>query len=202
MSAASSPQPPLPSVGDPSPTTGYPEGRVRGSLLRGWAENIERRSGREGLQRVRDALPEGTDPGRRIAADAWLPVATQLAITEAVIARLLDGNPDAFAAVLDDDVRRSVGRAQRAVLRMAGPERILRRSPTLFGHAYDVGRLRVDALGPKNAVLRYDSAPLVAHPTWRCLQRWGWECVIGLTGRTTRVAGHEDGDAWVLSLDW
>jgi hypothetical protein len=146
-----------------------PEGRCRGSLLLGWAANLDRRWGPGTAEQLRReagvaaaSLPDAPAP------EAWLPAWTQLAVTRWLLHKRLDGDPCALIRLFTEDAARDGGVASRALAK-AGPGVMYRAAGLLHPHVYDVGRAR-GSVSRDQVSVHFSGAPLIADPTWRIIQ--------------------------------
>ena len=178
------------------------QGRVRGSLLAGWSENVARHWGREGLERVRRQLAaRGVHPVGIVDAKAWYPVSLQIGITEVLVQECLDGDWSALPAILNADVRHKLGGAKIGVARLVGPNKIVTHAGALFRESYDVGQLQCTRLG-RTARLLYTGAPLFENTTWRTIQECGWLTVFDICARPVKIIRSPDNAPFSLELTW
>lgn len=178
-------------------------GRCRGDLLGRWGENVARRFGAGALARVRCHLAPPLDRVAPVLGEGdWVPSHIQVAVTEAIIDVLLDGDAAALGPLLLEDTRAGLGWTGRALLRALGPGRALEHAPRAFEGVHDRGRLEV-AVAPGRALLRFRGHPLFANPTWRMLQLMAQRAVLELTGSSGDAVGEELGtDGFVVLARW
>jgi hypothetical protein len=179
-------------------------GRVRGVLLRHWAEHCRRRWGSAVVAQVRAAwgqnpveLPEVVDES------AWYPAPLQLALSETLITTCLDGDAVALGRLVREDTLRDFGTVQRLGARALGPVRAYAKASNGYAHLYDVGQVEAE---PRDHGCRLNlhGAPLFDHPTWRVLQLWAHEVALEvLHGKPGRVQGEAlPGGGFSIDVAW
>ncbi|HAA56413.1 MAG TPA: hypothetical protein DCE42_16730 [Myxococcales bacterium] len=180
------------------------EGKCRGSLMRHWAENCQRRWGTNAIDMIRSQLgpdhlelPDDPDPS------GWYAVGYQLQLAESIIDTFLDGDPFAMETMLEEDGRRAAGRIALMVLRRLGPQTLLGRLSGLHSQGYSVGQVGT-VITKKSAVLTYSGAALFEHPTWQLLQCFAQRILLRLTHKKLQSLHVEtpSKETFVLSLQW
>jgi hypothetical protein len=161
---------------------------------------VSRRAGREGLDRVVAELGPAFESGlTEPSPRAWYPVGAQLAITDAIIHTLLEGEAERLLPALRDDLRRAFGRTGIALLRAAGPRRLVVRAARTYASAYSPGMLETEWHGV-TATLRYSDAEMVLDPTWQLLQRHGWTALFELLGHAPTAREEAGASGWTLRI--
>lgn len=178
-------------------------GRSRGDLLGSWGSNVMKRFGSTALQRVLRRLPSPLDELPAVlGAKDWLPVYTQLLVTEAIVDEFLDGDMRALYPLLVEDTRAGVGSVQLVVLKTMGPARALKLAPRTFRTVHERGAVEVNVIS-RSARLTFSGTPLFTHPTWRLLQLYATNTMIELTGRRGSTIGETgSADGFVAVANW
>jgi len=180
-------------------------GQVRGVLLRDWAPLLDRRWGAGAAQRVRDRagdLAQAVPDAPR--SDQWLPIAAQIALTDAIIDEFLAGDALRLEPLLTQDTVRDLGLPRRMLLRAYGPVAGYRRVADAYQRAYDIGHCQAD-VRDHGAVVRCMGATAFGNPTWRTLHLIGHGIALALltgrsdctvAGRAMESGGFEFGVRW------
>ncbi len=179
-------------------------GRCRGAVIGKWAEGCRRRWGDGAPDTIRlDLGVDATQLPDVPAKSEWLQVALWLRLTDAIVARFLDGDALALEPLMVADARRSAGLTARVVARQLGGLRILGATGKIHGWLYDVGHAEA-AVEDGEATIHWSGAALFGQPTWRLLQVFGLRGAIASAGG--RAPGVEllpcDADAFKLIVRW
>ncbi len=180
-------------------------GQVRGVLLRDWALHLDRRWGegasRKVLDRVGDLAAQVPDAP---SSEQWLPVAAQIALTDAIIDLFLAGDALQLEALLLDDTTRDLSLPRRMLVRAFGPHAGYKRVTAAYQRAYDIGRCEAE-VRDHGAVVRCVGAEAFGNPTWRTLHLIGHRIALSLlTGRNdSEVLGRAlSDDSFELTVRW
>lgn len=173
-------------------------GRVRGVVLRGWAQHLRRRAGEAALARVRARVPEA--PLEVPPAD-WLPITLQLRLTQAIGEEVFAGDGLRLVQAVVDDAVLSVPPLGQRSLRWLGPKLAYGRLPGLWPQIQDVGQIAVTVAADR-AEVTYTGAAALAHPTWRLLQCAGHLGALRLTAGDGRVLAAEVPDGFAVLVQW
>lgn len=178
-------------------------GRCRGDLLGAWGANLTRHFGPDALGRVRRRLAPPLDQLAPVVTSRdWLPVHAQIAVTEAIVDELLDGDMGALYPLIVEDTRRGLGRVQLALVRSLGPARLLRLAPREHRKVYEHGSVEVD-VAQRRARVVFRGSALFEHPTWRMLQLFAQRTMLELAGSAGTVVGEDAGaDAFGVAVSW
>lgn len=168
------------------------QGRCSGEVLFRWADNIERRWGKEAVRTVRDGLgdlgPHVPDAPNK---SDWFPIGSQIRITDLIVDELLDGDAEELESLLLEDTHHNGGIAMRFLLRRVGPARVFRNVHRIHPRCYDVGSVSSTLDGTQATVICQGSL-LFANPTWRLLQLMGHRVLLAHTGKqVVGVSGEE-----------
>lgn len=180
-------------------------GQVRGVLLRDWAPLLDRRWGADASARVRSRVG---DLARGVpdqpSSEVWLPLAAQIALTDAIIDTFLGGDASRLHDVLREDTTADLSLARRMLARAFGPQAGYKRVVSVYQRVHDVGHFEAD-MGDRGALLRCSGAAAFGNPTWRTLHLIGHSIALSLlTGRKDpEVLGRELGeDGFEIRVRW
>jgi hypothetical protein len=178
-------------------------GRSRGDLLGSWGTNVTARFGADALARVRKRLPPAlAELPPTLSARDWVPVHTQLVLTEAIVDELLGGDMRALYPLLVEDTRAGIGRVQLMLVRTIGPERAFRHATRAFHKVHERGEVEVKA-ADRRARMVFRGSPLFAHPTWRLLQLFAMRTMLELADASGSASGEDAGpDGFVAVASW
>jgi hypothetical protein len=178
-------------------------GRCRGDLLGPWGQNLAKRFGADAVTRVRARLPAPlAQVGAVLSSDDWVPVYTQVAVTEAIVDEFLGGDFVALYPLLIEDTRASLNRVYRLLARSLGVGRAIKIVPKPFRKVYERGTAEV-AVDGRTARLSFGGNALFANPTWRVLQLYAVRTLFDLTGNTGSSAGENTGlDSFAVLVTW
>jgi hypothetical protein len=127
---------------------------ARGTILVAFREAVQELYGAEGLAHVARLLPPDVRAATiddMLVGVQWLSESYVLAWYEALWSGPCDGRADAFCLTLTRMLDRGFGRVRRAFLKLASPETILAKAPSLWRYDHSHGRLGVEV---GNAVAR------------------------------------------------
>lgn len=179
-------------------------GRCRGAAVGNWADACRRRWGQPAVDGLREAL--GAD-GQLLADEppktAWLPIHLWLRLTDAIVARHLNGDLSLLEPLVVEDARLAAGLTAKLVARQLGPARILGASGRVHGWLYDVGEA-VAEVQESSATLRWTGAEVFEQPTWRALQVFALRGAIETAGGDGVEVGPLPGpdEGFAVSARW
>ena len=179
-------------------------GRCRGAAIGDWAAACSRRWGPDAVRGLREAI----DADAQTLADEpnktdWLPIHVWLRLTDAIVARHLDGDLRRLEPMVVEDARKAAGLTAKLVARQLGPARILGASARIHGWLYDVGEVQAET-GDNAATLRWSGAAVFGQPTWRALQVFALRGAIetaGGAGAAVELLPSEE-DGFTLMARW
>lgn len=173
--------------------------RVRGVLLRGWAEFVTVRFGAPVARAIAEMHPEITGVSEPLA---WYPASWQLRITEEILNRGCDGDE---AAAIDSLIDYGMGTADSMAIRAAkwlGPKRVFGLAPKIHPYIYSVGACESE---PSRGVatLRWTGSELFDDTVWQLLQRAASVGVLRACGRNgTAETGVHGSNSYALTVRW
>ena len=171
-------------------------GQVRGVLLRDWAPLLDKRWGDDASGRVRSrvgVLARGVPD--RPGSETWLPLAAQIALTDAIIDTFLGGDASRLHSLLREDTTADLSLGRRMVARAFGPQAAYKRVVGVYQRVHDIGNFEAE-VSDRSAMLRCSGAQAFGNPTWRTLHLIGHSIALSLlTGsKDPEVFGRELGD--------
>jgi hypothetical protein len=178
-------------------------GTCRGDLLGPWATNLAKRFGPDSVARVRARLAPPLDRiGAVLTSTDRVPMHAQVAVTEAIVDEVLDGDLVALYPLLIEDTRASLSRVHRLLARSLGVSRALKIVPMPFRKIYDLGTADV-AIDGRRGLLKFGGNALFANPTWRVLQLYAVRTLFELTGNKGSAAGEDAApDGFTVVVTW
>ncbi len=180
------------------------EGRCVGSLMKDWAVNLRQRFGEHAEAHVRNCLGDWSEalPAAPVPS-VWLPVALKLRTFDVIRDEFLGGDLLRLEAMLWEDLERDTSPTARGMLRLTGPNVLLRQAGTFHAKLYDQGTLLAQ-VGWGEATLDFSKALFFGNPTWRILQAFALRFLLKLTGREERelVALPAKEDAFRIRIRW
>jgi hypothetical protein len=179
---------------------------ARGTILIAFREAVHELYGNEGLERVSAALPKAVRAAtieEMLVGVQWLPEEHVVAWFEALWAGPCDGRADAFALVLQRMLDRGFGRVRKAFLRLASPEAILAKAPSLWRYDHTHGRLGVE-VGTGVARVRLENHTYTESPLSRLAISEIYRYCAALTRVRQVTESHfrEPSGALVVTLRW
>lgn len=166
-------------------------GHCAGGLLRDWSTHVNRRWGHQAEAQIRAQLgPLDHQLPSLPTEKEWLPVACQLRTTDVIIEQFLDGDALPLEELLWEDSQRNSKPAAKRLLQWVGPAILLRQTPQIHRHMYDVGQVQVD-VSRLEATLTFTDSPLFANPTWQLLSCFGIRLFLrSVNCQTKRLTGQ------------
>jgi hypothetical protein len=120
---------------------------ARGTILVAFREALVAAYGAEGLEMVAKRLPREVRAATiddLLVGVAWLPESYVLSWYEALWSGPCEGRSERFCTLLDGMLDRGFGRIRRAFLKLASPETILAKAPSLWRYDHTHGRLSAE----------------------------------------------------------
>jgi hypothetical protein len=143
------------------------------------------------------------DAGRELPDDPpavqWYPIATQLALSRALLEVVYRGDATAFELGMGEDIARHTGATVRWVLSGLGPARALRSTVDWFRHVYDFGAVRLEESAASCALV-YTGSPVFGDPMFRLVQALGVRVLVTLCGRERPTVEITDVEPQGMSL--
>ena len=162
-----------------------------------------KRYGADAVERVRRRLPAAlTAISPVLTVKDWLPVYTQVVVTEAIVDEFLSGDLGALYPLLVEDTRASLSRVHLLLARSLGAARAFKHATNSFGKVYDRGEAAI-TIDKCRARMTFSGHPLFEHPTWRQLQLFALRLFLDLAGTPGEAAGEDAGpDGFVATATW
>ena len=187
---------------DSARLTGLP-GRLRGDVMGAWGENLVKRFGADAVTRVRARLSPPLDHVRAVLTKTdWVPMHTQVEVTNAIVDEFLGGDLAALFPLLIEDMRTNLSRFHRMLARSLGVGRTIKILPKPFRKVYERGSADVEVDG-RRARLSFADNALFSNPTWRVLQLYAVRTLFELTDTAGTVVGEDTGlDRFAALVSW
>ena len=134
------------SYNDDAPVVGSTSS-ARGTILSAFREAVLELHGAAGLSDVAQRLSaevRGATIDNSLIGSSWLPETYVLAWYEALWSGPCASSADKFCTLLDRMLDRGFGRVRRAFLKLASPETILAKAPSLWRYDHTHGRLSTE----------------------------------------------------------
>ncbi len=178
-------------------------GRCRGDVMGAWGDNLVKRFGADAVTRVRARLAPPLDHVRAVLTKTdWVPMHTQVVVTNAIVDEFLGGDLAALFPLLIEDMRTNLSRFHRVLARSLGVGRTIKIMPKPFRKVYERGTAEVEVDG-RRARLRFADNALFSNPTWRVLQLYAVRTLFDLTETAGTVVGEDTGlDRFAALVSW
>ncbi len=178
-------------------------GRCRGDVMSAWGDNLAKRFGPDAVTRVRARLEPPLDQVRAVLAKTdWVPMHTQVVVTNAIVDEFLGGDLAALFPLLLEDMRANLSRFHRMLARSLGVGRTIKIMPKIFRKVYERGTADV-AVDGRRARMSFTDNALFSNPTWRVLQLYAVRTLFDLTDTAGTVVGEDTGtDSFAALVSW
>lgn len=166
-----------PTYGDPALLPTILRNEVKALGYEGRARYLEKRLGRDGLDRFASKLSAEAREAllRPALASAWVSFAPMFEIEQAMIRELMGGDPSQFKTLAMELARQDVPTIYQFVLRVAGPGLVLKRLSVMYTSRVRPGNLVAERLNEREAVGRLEGGVI---PYYTCEHNVaGWICV-------------------------
>jgi len=173
--------------------------QIKGAVLKSRLAFVQDHSGKEGLQRVLAALPEGDQRTlKMLFTSNWYPFELGKALDEAIARVIGRGRPEFFERLGAASAEKNLTTIHGGFLTKGDAHAFLAKSPTFYSLYYESGRREYTPVGAKEGVFTTYDAETFSAPD--CLTVIGWYSmaldmcgVAGVTVReeTCRAAGAD-----------
>ena len=178
-------------------------GQCRGDVMGAWGDNLGKRFGGDAVTRVRARLAPPLDQVRAVLTKAdWVPMPTQVVVTNAIVDEFLGGDLAALFPLLIEDMRTNLSRFHRMLARSLGVGRTIKIMPKVFRKVYERGTADVEVEG-RRARMSFAENALFSNPTWRVLQLYAVRTLFDLTDTAGAVVGEDTGsNSFATLVSW
>ena len=147
--------------------------QVRGTVLRSRLAFVEELAGKDGVERVLEAMPaEDRQALHRVLPIQWYPFALGLRLDEAIVAVLGKGDPKFFERLGESSAEKNLGSVHRTFLTKGDAHAFLAKAPQIYRMYYEVGHREYEHAGDREAVLTTHDAETFSIPD--CATVVGW----------------------------
>jgi uncharacterized protein (TIGR02265 family) len=147
--------------------------QIKGAVLKSRISFIEQHSGKEGVQRVLEALPPADQRTlRMLFTSNWYPFALGKALDEAIVQVLGGGNKEFFERLGEASAESNLGTIHSGYLTKGDAHTFLAKAPSIYSLYYQSGRREYQPAGPTEGVLTTYDAETFSAPD--CLTVIGW----------------------------
>ena len=172
--------------------------QIKGAVLKSRLAFVQDHSGKDGLQRVLAALPEGDQRTlRMLFTSNWYPFELGKALDDAIVRALGGGRPEFFERLGAASAEKNLTSIHSGFLTKGDAHAFLAKSPTFYSLYYESGRREYTPAGPEGGG--------VHHLRRRDLQRAGLSDGGGVVpegARDVRGEGGEDQGGGVPGAGW
>jgi hypothetical protein len=147
--------------------------QIKGAVLKSRLAFVEEHAGKDGVQRVLEALPAADQRTlRMLFTSNWYPFALGRALDDAIVRVLGGGRTEFFERLGEASAGKNLGSIHSGYLTRGDAHGFLSKSPSIYSLYYEAGRREYREVGPKEGVLTtYDAETFSAAD---CLTVVGW----------------------------
>jgi uncharacterized protein (TIGR02265 family) len=147
--------------------------QIKGAVLKSRLAFVEEHAGKDGVQRVLEALPAADQRTlRMLFTSNWYPFALGKALDDAIVRVLGAGRTEFFERLGEASAAKNLGTIHSGYLTKGDAHGFLAKSPSIYSLYYEAGRREYQQTGPREAVLTtYDAETFSAAD---CLTVVGW----------------------------
>jgi hypothetical protein len=166
--------------------------QIKGAVLKSRLAFVQDQSGKEGLERVLAAMPEGDRRTlKMLFTSNWYPFVLGKALDDAIVRVLGGGRPEFFERLGAASAEKNLSTIHSGFLTKGDAHGFLTKSPSFYSLYYEAGRREYTPVGPKEGVFTTYDAETYSAPD--CLTVVGWYRkaleMCGVTG--VKVAEEE-----------
>ncbi|MEO7474878.1 MAG: hypothetical protein ABIY46_06045, partial [Gemmatimonadales bacterium] len=147
--------------------------QIKGAVLKSRLAFVQEHSGREGLERVLAAVPEGDRRTlKMLFTSNWYPFALGKMLDDAIVRVLGGGRPEFFERLGASSAEKNLSTMHAGFLTKGDAHAFLAKSPAIYSLYYETGRREYAPAGPKEGVFTTHDAETFSAPD--CLTVVGW----------------------------
>jgi uncharacterized protein (TIGR02265 family) len=147
--------------------------QIKGAVLKSRLAFVEEHFGKEGVQRVLEALPSADQRSlRMLFTSNWYPFALGKMLDDAIVRVLGGGKTEFFERLGEASAAKNLSTIHGGFLTKGDAHAFLAKSPAIYSLYYKAGRREYQPLGPKEGVLTTYDAETFSAPD--CLTVVGW----------------------------
>jgi hypothetical protein len=147
--------------------------QIKGAVLKTRLAFVQDHSGKEGLEQVLAALPQGDQRTLRLLFTSnWYPFELGKRLDEAIVRVLGGGRPEFFERLGAASAEKNLSTIHSGYLTRGDAHGFLSKSPSFYALYYETGRREYTPVGPKEGVFTTHDAETFSAPD--CLTVIGW----------------------------
>ena len=147
--------------------------QIKGAVLKSRLAFVQDHAGKDGLERVLAAVPEGDRRTlRMLFTSNWYAFELGKRLDDAIVRVLGGGRPEFFERLGAASAEKNLGGVHSSYLTRGDAHEFLTKSPSFYSLYYDTGRREYARLGPKAGVFTTYDAETYSAPD--CLTVVGW----------------------------
>jgi uncharacterized protein (TIGR02265 family) len=147
--------------------------QIKGAVLKSRLAYVQDHAGKDGLQRVLDALPEGDQRTlKMLFTSNWYPFELGKRLDDAIVRVLGGGKPEFFERLGAASAEKNLSTVHSGYLTKGDPHGFLAKSPSFYRLYYQGGRREYTPVGPSEGVITTYDADTFSAPD--CLTVVGW----------------------------
>ena len=181
--------------------------QIKGSVLKTRMGFVEEHSGKDGVQRVLDALPPDDRKAlAMILTVQWYPFELGKRLDDAIVKVIGGGRSDFFEKLGEASAEQNLATLHKGFLTAGRPHDFLAKAPQIYRLYYETGRREYAQTGDRSGVITTFDAETFSAPD--CLTVIGWyrkalelcgASGVRITHDTCRASG---GEVCRYSLSW
>jgi hypothetical protein len=147
--------------------------QIKGAVLKSRLAFVQDHFGKEGLERVLAALPEGDRRTlKMLFTSNWYPFALGKSLDDGIVRVLGGGRPEFFERLGAASAEKNLSTIHGGFLTKGDAHGFLAKSPSFYSLYYETGRREYTPVGPKEGVFTTHGADTYSAPD--CLTVVGW----------------------------
>jgi len=156
--------------------------QIKGAVLKSRLAFVQDHAGKDGLQRVLAALPDGDQRTlRMLFTSNWYPFELGKRLDDAIVRVLGGGKPEFFERLGAASAEKNLSTVHSGYLTNGDAHGFLAKSPSFYSLYYETGRREYTPVGPKEGVFTTYDAETFSAPD--CLTVVGWyKAALGMCG--------------------
>jgi hypothetical protein len=147
--------------------------QIKGAVLKSRLSFVQDHFGKEGLERVLAALPEGDRRTlRMLFTSNWYPFDLGKSLDDGIVRVLGGGRPEFFERLGAASAEKNLSTIHSGFITRSDAHGFLAKSPSFYSLYYETGRREYTPVGPKEGVFTTHDAETYSAPD--CLTVVGW----------------------------
>jgi hypothetical protein len=147
--------------------------QIKGAVLKSRLSFVQDHFGKEGLERVLAALPEGDRRTlKMLFTSNWYPFELGKSLDDGIVRVLGGGRPEFFERLGAASAEKNLSTIHSGFITRSDAHGFLAKSPSFYSLYYETGRREYTPVGPKEGVFTTHEAETYSAPD--CLTVVGW----------------------------